>query len=156
MHGGNVARRRRNRVAINLRVDTSALPFFAYRVNRNPEHLVVAEHPGRETDLGRSRIASPGRDLVQPFLETLPGASLVRMSGIRTDEMFELEALLEHGVGHCVGGLLLSVDLARVRDDRYVEGVDRVVGRVVHVPERPLHGVLGLAREPAAQEYFRL
>jgi len=24
------------------------------------------------------------------------------------------------------------------------------------VPERPLHGVLGLAREPAAQEYFRL
>ena len=119
----------------------------AHRVDRQPEHPVVPERPGREADLFRHGIAAFGGQSIEPILNLLPRARLVRVTGVRTDDVLERQAFVEHRGCHRVGRLLLSVVRAGVRHDRHVERVQRVVGRVVQVPERLLDGILRLPRE---------
>ena len=144
--------RRANRVAVDRRADPGALPMGGDRVDGQPEHPVVLEGPGREADLFRHGIATLGRQLIEPILNLLPRARFVRVTGVRTDDVLERQAFVEHRGCHGVSRLLLAVVRAGVRHNGQVERVQRVVGRVVEMPECLLDGILRLPLELPPEE----
>ena len=84
--------------------------------------LYLSVHVVKRTSFGTG-IAALGGKLIQAILNLLPRAGFVRMPGVRTDDVLERQAFIEHRRGHRVGRLLLSVVRARVGDDRHVERV---------------------------------
>ena len=60
---------------------------------------------------------------------------MVRVAGLRPDQVNQFHSLGLDGLRHDVGGLLLGVVFAAVGDRRQVEEIQRVVSAVIHVPQ---------------------
>src|SRR5207244_2886716 len=81
------------------------------------------------------RIAAAGEDAVDPAVDLLLRLRVVAVRRLRTDDVNHADALGRERLGHQIGGLFLSVDLAAVSNGRAIEQVEGIVGAVVQVPE---------------------
>ena len=111
------------------------LPVLGQTVHGHPEHLVVAERPGREANAMGQGIAAAGQNAIDAAVDLFPGLRMVGMSRVRSENMNQGHPFFGQGTCHDVGCLLLPIDGPAVGNDRAVEKVGGIVGAVVEVPE---------------------
>ena len=111
------------------------LPVFGQRVDCDPLHLVVAQGVGRKAHPARSVVTSDSGDGVEPPVNFHLRIRMILVTSVRTDDVGQRDAFALHRGLDCSGRLLLWIVLARVRNSRHVEHVQRVVDRVVPMPQ---------------------
>ena len=116
-------------------IEARALPVLTEPIHGDPLHLVVGQSPGGEPDLARIRIAPLRGDGVDLVVDRHLGVGMIPVRGLRPDDVRHRDAFRGQRLGHDIGGLLLPVDLAAISHQRAIEEVDRVIGRVVEMPQ---------------------
>src|SRR5437016_5338415 len=104
-------------------------------IDGDPEHLIVTKRPSGEAHLIGHWISAFADDTVDAAVNLFFCFRVIAVAGFWTDDVGELDAFCRERPDHDIRGLLLSIDLATISNGWAIEVIDRVIGRIVQVPE---------------------
>src|SRR4051812_27050212 len=104
-------------------------------IDRDPIHLVVSQGPRREVDRSRNSIAAQCDNAVDAAVNLFFGLGMISVRCFGPDDMHQLNSFRGGRPHHHIRRLLLAVDFSAVGYGGTIRQVERVICRVVPMPE---------------------